>query len=582
MLDGTTLRQELNGFVVDFTGATIDFTAGTAGINATGLSPITTAIGTDTHYQWFGIGLLPDSVGVDGRMTPQFVITAGANSDAVQASAPYPVISGDKKIGAVLLQRSGTDAIVVEISRFSVGASGGAQGDANSIVETLKNQLNCSYYDAVTANVFSVDEEDKLDTGASTGEYSLVTNNFEMDAAETMVSAQMLDAQFLASPSVLAEVDLSIFWDLATIDTAATYEVSRDGGNEYQAVTMDRHNTTEVYTGNHVFAEEAATQQLAADAATDGTFEMDNVDEYVSQAFTLASTSVIKDVDMTVTVNGSPVGELYVALYTDNAGDPDTLITESVATDISAMASGAVTLDIPDTALAAGTYHMVLRTSAAYKTAFVASTTSIEFDTNTAAATPLQSSPDGTTWTPEGEGFTYDLQGSVMDLRVRVTASATTQLAGYGILYEPTVSGTVDGVKNRQSFFFNASDNLNEFTLTTFTPDADLLSVYLVETGQVFKIGAFTLDGRTIKFPVNTFDNGGTPTPYTLIADQTSGNSFDNSDLNGLLLTGNHLGSTDALVDKSLPGRGIFLRRPDGTLRELTIDDADNIVIYSV
>jgi hypothetical protein len=118
--------------------------------------------------------------------------------------------------------------------------------------------------------------------------------------------------------------------------------------------------------------------------------------------------------------------------------------------------------------------------------------------------------------------------------------------------------------------------------LTTFTPDADLLSVYLVETGQVFKIGAFTLDGRTIRFPVNTFDNGGTPTPYTLIADQTIGNSFDNSDLNGLLLTGNHLGSTDALVDKSLPGRGIFLRRPDGTLRELTIDDADNIVIYSV
>jgi hypothetical protein len=581
MLDGTILRQELNGFVVDFTGTTINFTTGTAGINATGLNPITTAIGTDTHYQWFGIGLLPDSVGVDGRMTPQFVITAGANSDAVQANAPYPVISGDKKIGAVLLQRSGSDAVVVEISRFSVGASGGGAGDANSIVETLKNQLNSSFYDAVTANVFSVDEEDKLDTGASTGEYSLVTKNFEMDAAETMVSSQMLDAQFLASPSIISEVDLSMFWDLDTIDTAATYEVSRDGV-EYQVVTMTRNNDTEVYTGNHAFDEEAATQELAADAATDGTFEMDNVDEYVSQAFTLANTSVIKDVDMTVTVNGSPVGELYVALYTDNAGDPDTLITESVATDISTMSTGALTLDIPDTALAAGTYHMVLRTSDAYKSTFVASTTSIAFNTNTAAATPLQSSPDGTTWTPEGEGFTYDLQGSIMDLRVRVTASTTSQLAGYGILYDPTTSGVVQGVKNRQVFSFNATDNLNEFALTTFTPDADLLNVYLVETGQVFRNGAFQLDGRTIKFPVNTFDNGGSPTPYTLIADQTIGNSFDNSDLNGLLLSGNHLGSTDALVDKSVAGRGIFLRRPDGTLRELTIDDSDSIVIYSV
>lgn len=48
------------------------------------------------------------------------------------------------------------------------------------------------------------------------------------------------------------------------------------------------------------------------------------------------------------------------------------------------------------------------------------------------------------------------------------------------------------------------------------------------------------------------------------------------------LLAGNFLGSTDPVLDKSQNGRGIFLRRPDGTLREITIDNSDNIAVFSV
>ena len=64
--------------------------------------------------------------------------------------------------------------------------------------------------------------------------------------------------------------------------------------------------------------------------------------------------------------------------------------------------------------------------------------------------------------------------------------------------------------------------------------------------------------------------------------DQSEQGAFDNSDVNGNLLATNHLGSTDPNIDRSQNGRGIFLRRPDGTLREITIDDTDNIVVYSV
>ncbi len=68
----------------------------------------------------------------------------------------------------------------------------------------------------------------------------------------------------------------------------------------------------------------------------------------------------------------------------------------------------------------------------------------------------------------------------------------------------------------------------------------------------------------------------------TLIFDQIRGGAFDNSDTNAALLATNHLGSTDGSIDRSSAGRGLFLRRPDGTLREITIDDNDNIAIYSV
>jgi hypothetical protein len=60
------------------------------------------------------------------------------------------------------------------------------------------------------------------------------------------------------------------------------------------------------------------------------------------------------------------------------------------------------------------------------------------------------------------------------------------------------------------------------------------------------------------------------------------GNSFDNSDRNAAILAANNLGSTDPSIDHSQNGRGIYLRRPDGTLREITIDNSDNIAVYSV
>jgi hypothetical protein len=176
----------------------------------------------------------------------------------------------------------------------------------------------------------------------------------------------------------------------------------------------------------------------------------------------------------------------------------------------------------------------------------------------------------------------HKIEGRPLDLRVKITSSTGgVQLKGYGALYSRQTQ-VVTGIRNREVVTFDGTvDNLNEFTLSNFLPDPDILRVYHVETGQVYVrgINSFYLNGHKVVFPVDTFDGLGT---VTLVFDQSEGSSFDNSDDNRALLAANFLGSTDAAIDRSQPGRGIFLRRPDGTLREITIDNLDQIVIYSV
>lgn len=594
---------------------------------------------------------------------------------------------------------------------------GSGSGDASSITETLKNQLIQGYYEYVTPNIFSSDEDDNVDV-ASTGAYSAATTTYDIDAGETMISTQSFDPDFLADSQIAKDFQLAVFWDSAGIDTTAdvastfdinvvtfgsiaaseyvtfftpsgkqyvlwfdvaggdaepvvantdlyikvdisaaisndavatlihaaiadsvdgkdftlttvsnvvtvlhnyvgtsatptyttgaevtitniiagraTYLISRDGGNEYQAITMDRiGDSTDTFVGTLEFREELDKQTLieeitAADSVADLTGSGTNL--RLAQSFTVAASSaqVVKEITLDVTVTGSPVGNLYAQIISDDTALPSTAVSgilgESDVVDISTLATGEITINMPNIALPAGTYHLALRTDSAYQAAYVNGVTELAIDTLTTGTGASEF--DGTTWTAVAgaESLIYAVKGSVMDLRVQiVSGAAARQLAGYGVLYDLSATTFSNQVKYRQVFGFNSvTDNDNEFTLSTFSPDPDLLEVYLVETGQVFKYPAFTFDGNKVVFPVGTFDNGGVSTDYTLVFMQSSGSSYDNSDNNALLLTTNNLGSTDPSVDRSVDGRGIFLRRPDGTLREIAIDDNDNIVIYSV
>lgn len=479
--------------------------------------------------------------------------------------------------------------------RLGASGSGTGSGGGNSILETLKNQLVDSPFELVTPNIFSSDADTKVDV-SSTGAYSLLDSTFKFSGAgQTMVSTQSLDGpEFFPDASDVTSIDLSVFWTQGSVDANAVYQVSRNGGGEYQTVSMSRvGNSTEAFRGVLVFQEESTPQIVSTYALSNADTQVSlnaSTQQQLDQPFTLATSQVAKSLILYTNKVGSPAGTLLVSLIRDSAGSPSTnpldVMTQSAPVNVSSLPSGngSVTVVIPKVVLPAGTYHLVVSTDAAYKTSYSVGVTDVRLRADgSSPSAAIAHKYNGSAWsTITGTAFVYELDGRIMDLRVKITSSAGSKaLDGYGIFYDLTSSGlSRSAVKNREVRNFDGvSDNLSQFTLTSFIPDADLLTVYEVETGQAYAYGAFSLNGYQVTFPTNTFQK---PGRVTLVFSQNGANSFDNSDLNSALMAANHLGSTDGAIDKSIAGRGLFLRRPDGTLREITIDNADNLQVWSI
>lgn len=466
-----------------------------------------------------------------------------------------------------------------------LGASGSGSGSGgNSILETLKNHLIDSIFNLLTPNIFASDTNTKID-GSSTGAYSLVTKTFDYSAGgQTFVSTVMLDPlEFLPTTTGLGEAELYVAWTDGAVDTAAIYEVSRNGGNEWQTITMERIGLgTNEYRGFKTFAEESSNQSLISYAgASAGSNELNaTTQQQVGQAFTLTNKSLLRTLTLQLTKTGSPSGNLVVQIVSNNAGSPGTTIySETNAIAISGLTTGANIINIPDVVLAAGTYHVVLKTDAAYKASFVTATTALAWNQN--AGSPTSTIYNGTAWSAGTGRSLMVVSGISLDLRVRITSSTgSVKLDGYGIFYDKAVGNISTGTLARQVFTFSGDANTSSFNITQFVPNPELLKVYDVSTGQVYLPGAFGIQGQQIVFDAGQFLAPGQI--VTLVADQTAGGAFDNSDLNALCLATNHLGDPNGVVDRSVAGRGIYLRRPDGTLRELVINDNDEIEIYSV
>jgi len=603
MLDEyTKLSKTYENLLLAFDGAVIDFSTGEV-FEADGTTPL----GTDFtpvsmasgEGMWFGLGLELAAINPENTQAVTLLVTPSGILDVDLDAGFYPEISSSIKLGFVYVSYDGTNYNVEQVRPLTAGGgSGGGSGDASELLERLKARFADNPFTWLLANIFAQDGNAKVDD-ASSALYSSSQKAYVFEnISDELLSTSIFDPEFGAEETDINSVELIAYWDPAAFDASALYEASRDGGDTWETIPMSRIGSTDTVRGILRWAPDVTFDTLSeipyADATDVRELNATTRQSYGQRFESFVSTDqeTFQRATVHLEKTGSPLGRTFVQLVRDNGADlpstdPDDVVAQATIdhADLNA-GNNTVTVDWGNIALASAPLHLVIATDAIYKASFSTGVTAVALAVDdTAPIGPISATQyDGAAWTDTStEALAYTILGRPLELYIRITGgTAGAILKGYGVYYGRIDQNIVSGIKNRQVFQFNGTvDNENVFTLTNFLPDSALLKVYHVETGQVYipGTGAFLLNGFEATFAPNTFSAFGT---VTLVFDQAYGTAFDNSDENAALLTANFLGSTDTAIDKSQPGRGIFLRRPDGTLREITIDDSDNIVIYSV
>lgn len=479
----------------------------------------------------------------------------------------------------------------LKVSNTDLTTVGG--GSPTDIVfERLRNWFDLSVYEFLTPEVFQTDVS--LVDGASTMTFNSSNSTYQATTgSQTLKSLNLLDDEFAALGENIGRVDFSFQYLSSAIDSAPVVALSRDGGTTYQTVSTSNYarigSASDQYQGSHPFTDTETLQTVSeyALANADNSVILDNsAIQQAAQVFTVSSTTkIVKQITLGFARFGTPTGAVRCKIVKANGSNPSTNAADIVAT--SNWSNGLTTYtwsgglqNITFTigaVLPAANYFIVIETDATYIAQYGIDYISVRSD-NSSPPNPVHRVYNGTAWSAGTQNIVYLMEGHPLDLRIRITSSAASQILGFGVLYR-IKSGIVTGLQSRQVFSFDGIvNNTSSFTLS-FLPDPDKIKAYWVQQGKAYVVGAFSLSGKTVVFEPNSFNQTGT---QTLVFEQSEGSGFDNSDINAALLAANHLGSPDASIDKSSAGLGIYLRRPDGTLRQLRLDNSDNIVVESV
>lgn len=546
-----------------------------------------------TASQYLKIGVHLSSAG-------QISLTKGSAAASLGAATHPAVPTSTFAIGFFYVQTDGSNNIAniaeTTITMYAGGGSGGGgggTGDANAILETLKNAEVDSPYMFLTPGIIATDGTSKIDS-LSGATYDVTIGSIVFASnAQNMISVNLTDpVEFQTLTVYPGQVDLTVFWSQLAgyaVPTAFTYEISRNNGVNYNTVLLTRVGSTQVFRGTYAFGvAETAVSVSAISGGTQTDLDLNiTTSQQISQRFTLTSQTLVQQVILTLTKTGTPAGNLYLSLVQNNAGVPSTVLTDvltqSNAYAASSLVTGANTIVLPSTVLPAGTYHFVLSSDATYKSGFSALNKIQVKETN---ATSGESVYSGVSWSNvSSKAMVSDLQGNIVSLKVKITSAGSptypVALDAFALSYYNQSNSYSATIKKRQKFVFT-NGATNSFAITAFSPDVDLLCCYCDNTAQVFKVPTFALNGNTAVFPANFFDNGGVSTVFDLTFYQDGGWSFDGADSNARLLAANHLGSASGTDDRSVAGRGIILRNAAGTLIELAIDSSNNITISTV
>src|SRR5690606_18591351 len=117
---------------------------------------------------------------------------------------------------------------------------------------------------------------------------------------------------------------------------------------------------------------------------------------------------------------------------------------------------------------------------------------------------------NGTAWSVLTSKTVFEVVGITLDLRVRITSGTTdVKLDGYAVLYDRLPGLLATGVKELEVFQVDGSSNTVDFAVNNFLVNPELLRVYDVNTGQVYRYGAFTVNGNTVSFTSGQFYDPG-------------------------------------------------------------------------
>lgn len=526
------------------------------------------------------------AVNADGKFTAtvsdnRITITSSTIGERVDANVGTTNYTID-----VLQQGRSTDVtglVDIEnsaIKQLGVGAGGGAAGAAagDLFVQDLKFELKDSPYMLVDHQIADVDGADKMD-GASTGAYSIADKAYKLQSAETLISTDHLDPDlFLTKKVDINKVAVTAQWYADGIDDAAVWEVSRDGGNEYQAISMARIGLTNVYHGILEFATEASDQTLDEYNVSnaDGTLALDDTNNIErSQEFTVdANYNVFRNLTAYVSKTGTPTGNLYFRLVKDDTGSPSTdvndIVMESGAIDVASLSAGnnAIGITIPNRILDPSTkYHLVFLTDATYKASFVTGVTEILMRSDDSAPTIADAQTyNGAVWSDvTGSSLVYLLEGRALDLRVKVTAgTADSLLLGYGVFYyleTQVVSAASLPIK-----IFDVAPTANAVSLEldwNINPDFLKLNI----DGILWEFPQFSIQApNTIVLPAGTFE--GLSENSRVIVKQIEGGSYTPASDVLALLAESYLGPNNRA-----PYHGPVLEGPDNNDYEIYIKD---------
>lgn len=595
-LNNTVISQAVKNLLLNFDGAEVDFQTGSV-LASDGFTPLgidfTPVIPAAGLYRWLSITLSPGAVNADNTINGQLIVLAGSADGATQALAIKPAFSKGTQLGMVAI--TSADGVNVspitapDIRQLGVGGGGsGGEGDANELLERVKNRLDNGDYEVVTPVIFSTAEETLTDP-VTTASYDVANALYTFPlGSEQFTSVQMLDSVFLSEGKDVGNIELVAYWDLDDLDASATYEVSRNGGIDYQAVTMSRIGQSDTFYATHSFADTETLSTIDTNVTEDSDAALTDTILRRAQAFTVATQTTLKQLTLNCNVLGSVDGNVCIQVVKDNGGIPSEdatdLLFESTPQDISGFAAGdndiVVQCTIP---VEAGTYHLVVKSDLEYRDSYNAGVSEFRIRANSADTTPDSTQFTTSPWVASTDGkLMFIVEGRVLDLRVRITGSTVdANLLGFAVFYDRDESFSIISQSfDRQVFVFSGDDNVDTFTITDFIPDPILMTGYEIGTGQAYRNGSWTLNGTDIEFPPNTFNKPGETITLEFLQIFKGSLQFDSR--NRALLAENHLGSVDGSQDLSIAGRGIILRRPDGTLRELTINDADGIDIKSV